>query len=144
MGRSSGRALPPTPGFPVVRLSATSDTGAISVMNPTEQPPRRKRWRRRSDYSLGNLTPAAPGNSHPSGEKRLEGWARRALTLGWGGRTSESRRPQSDHGRPESATCAARSLCHLPAGVVAVGTGASVRADANVGALACQIIPGWR
>jgi hypothetical protein len=40
---------PPIPGFPVVRLSATSDMGAISVVNPSERPPRRKRWRRRGD-----------------------------------------------------------------------------------------------
>jgi hypothetical protein len=44
---------PPIPGFPVVRLSATSDMGAISVMNPQEQPPRRKRWRRRIDPTHG-------------------------------------------------------------------------------------------
>ena len=40
---------PPIPGFPVVRLSATSDMGAIRVVNPRERPPRRKRWRRRGD-----------------------------------------------------------------------------------------------
>jgi hypothetical protein len=44
---------PPIPGFPVVRLTATSDMGAISVINPKEQPPRRKRWRRRSATSHG-------------------------------------------------------------------------------------------
>ena len=38
----------PIPGFPVVRLSATSDMGTIRVVNSTEQPPKRKRWRRRS------------------------------------------------------------------------------------------------
>lgn len=40
---------PPIPGFPVVRLRATSDMGAISVVNPTQRPARRKRWRRRGD-----------------------------------------------------------------------------------------------
>jgi hypothetical protein len=39
---------PPIPGFPVVRLSATSDMGAIRVVNSTARPPRRKSWRRRS------------------------------------------------------------------------------------------------
>ena len=38
---------PPIPGFPVVRLSATSDMGTIRVVNSTARPPRRKRWRRR-------------------------------------------------------------------------------------------------
>jgi Cell wall-active antibiotics response 4TMS YvqF len=36
---------PPVPGFPVVRLSATSDMGTIRVVHPTV--PRRRRWRRR-------------------------------------------------------------------------------------------------
>jgi hypothetical protein len=52
VGRNSPVTIslePSIPGFPVVRLSATSDMGTIRVMNPTEQPPRRKRWRRRSD-----------------------------------------------------------------------------------------------
>ena len=39
---------PPIPGFPVVRLSATSDMGTIRIVNATEQPQRRKRWRRRT------------------------------------------------------------------------------------------------
>jgi hypothetical protein len=38
---------PPIPGFPVVRLSATSDMGAILVMHPTETRKHRRRWRRR-------------------------------------------------------------------------------------------------
>jgi hypothetical protein len=49
VGRNSPVTIslaPPIPGFPVVRLSATTDMGAISVMNPTEQPPRRRTWRR--------------------------------------------------------------------------------------------------
>jgi hypothetical protein len=37
---------PPIPGFPVVRLTATSDMGAIRVVHPAEPKPRR-RWRRR-------------------------------------------------------------------------------------------------
>jgi hypothetical protein len=37
---------PPVPGFPVVRLSATSDMGKIRVVHPKEPKPRRK-WRRR-------------------------------------------------------------------------------------------------
>jgi hypothetical protein len=44
---------PPIPGFPVVRLSATSDMGAVSVVNPTEPQPRRKKWRRRGDPTHG-------------------------------------------------------------------------------------------
>lgn len=44
---------PPIPGFPVVRLSATSDMGVVSVVNPTEPQPRRKRWHRRGDPSHG-------------------------------------------------------------------------------------------
>lgn len=38
---------PPIPGFPVVRLSATSDMGTIRVMHPTGKTPRRRRWLRR-------------------------------------------------------------------------------------------------
>jgi DUF1707 SHOCT-like domain/Cell wall-active antibiotics response LiaF, C-terminal len=38
---------PPIPGFPVVRLSATSDMGAIRVVHPSEPKPRRRSWRRR-------------------------------------------------------------------------------------------------
>jgi hypothetical protein len=37
----------PIPGFPVVRLSATSDMGTIRVMHPTEKAKRRRRGRRR-------------------------------------------------------------------------------------------------
>jgi hypothetical protein len=43
---------PPIPGFPVVRLSATSDMGAIRVVHPTEQKQRRRRWRRRRQTAL--------------------------------------------------------------------------------------------
>ena len=32
---------PPVPGFPVVRLSATSDMGMIRVVHPTEKTQRR-------------------------------------------------------------------------------------------------------
>ncbi len=39
---------PPIPGFPVVRLSASSDMGTISVIHPKENSQRRRRWRRRS------------------------------------------------------------------------------------------------
>jgi hypothetical protein len=41
---------PPIPGFPVVRLSATCDMGAIRVMHPAEKAEkgeRRRRWPRR-------------------------------------------------------------------------------------------------
>ncbi len=37
---------PPVPGFPVVRLSATSDLGTIRVVHPPERRRRRRRWRR--------------------------------------------------------------------------------------------------
>ena len=43
---------PPIPGFPVVRLSATSDMGTIRVVHPTEQTQRRRRWRRRRQPTL--------------------------------------------------------------------------------------------
>jgi hypothetical protein len=39
---------PPIPGFPVVRLSASSDMGTIRVMHPKEKGQRRLGWRRRS------------------------------------------------------------------------------------------------
>ena len=39
--------VPPIPGFPVVRLSATCDMGTISVMHPAEERQRRRRWLRR-------------------------------------------------------------------------------------------------
>jgi len=42
---------PPIPGFPVVRLSATSDMGTIRVGHPAERLTRRKRWRRRGRSS---------------------------------------------------------------------------------------------
>jgi hypothetical protein len=51
VGRNSPVTIslaPPVPGFPVVRLSAISDLGAIRVVNPTDPPRRRKRWRWRS------------------------------------------------------------------------------------------------
>jgi hypothetical protein len=38
---------PPIPGFPVVRLSATSDMGTIRVVHPREKRQGRRRWRRR-------------------------------------------------------------------------------------------------
>jgi hypothetical protein len=56
VGRNSPVTMslePRIPGFPVVRLSATSDMGAISVVNPTGSQPRRKRWRRRGDPTHG-------------------------------------------------------------------------------------------
>ena len=37
----------PIPGFPVVRLSASSDMGKIRVMHPKEKRQRRRGWRRR-------------------------------------------------------------------------------------------------
>jgi hypothetical protein len=40
---------PPIPGFPVVRLSASSDMGTIRVMHPTEKTVRRRRWLRRGN-----------------------------------------------------------------------------------------------
>ena len=48
---------PPIPGFPVVRLSATCDMGAIRVMHPTEKRQHRRRWpRRRSKTTPGPST----------------------------------------------------------------------------------------
>jgi len=44
---------PPVPGFPVVRLSATSDIGTIRVVHPREKTRRRPRWRRRRQPTLG-------------------------------------------------------------------------------------------
>jgi hypothetical protein len=46
-GAVASSVEPPIPGFPVVRLSATSDLGAIRVVHPTEPKSRRRRWRRR-------------------------------------------------------------------------------------------------
>ncbi|MGA3218099.1 MAG: LiaF domain-containing protein [Acidimicrobiales bacterium] len=43
---------PPVPGFPVVRLSATSDMGTIRVVHPREKT-RRRRWRRRRQPTPG-------------------------------------------------------------------------------------------
>ncbi|MGO8871795.1 MAG: hypothetical protein ACLQPH_10420 [Acidimicrobiales bacterium] len=40
---------PPIPGFPVVRLSATSDMGTIRVVHTREQTQRRRRRRRRRE-----------------------------------------------------------------------------------------------
>ena len=54
VGRNSpitNSSAPPIPGFPVVRLSAVSDMGMIQVVNSTEHPPKRKRWRRRSSLT---------------------------------------------------------------------------------------------
>jgi hypothetical protein len=44
---------PPIPGFPVVRLSATSDVGTISLAHPVEKRSRRRRWRKRPQPTLG-------------------------------------------------------------------------------------------
>jgi hypothetical protein len=38
---------PPIPGFPVVRLSASSDMGTIRVRHPTKSTQRQRRWLRR-------------------------------------------------------------------------------------------------
>jgi hypothetical protein len=43
---------PPIPGFPVVRLSASSDMGTIRVMHPKEKRQRRRGWRRRSRKAI--------------------------------------------------------------------------------------------
>jgi hypothetical protein len=39
---------PPVPGFPVVRLTATCETGTIRVTHPAEKKQRRRKWRRGS------------------------------------------------------------------------------------------------
>ena len=55
VGRSGAVAStiePPIPGFPVVRLSATTDMGTIRVMHPDQQKQPRRRWRRRSQRAL--------------------------------------------------------------------------------------------
>jgi cell wall-active antibiotic response 4TMS protein YvqF len=57
---------PPIPGFPVVRLSATSDMGAICVMHPTEKKQPRQRWRRRRGKGLPSASALAP-TAHPAG-----------------------------------------------------------------------------
>lgn len=44
---------PPVPGFPVVRLSATSDMGRIRVVHPRDKTQRRCRWRRRRQPAPG-------------------------------------------------------------------------------------------
>ena len=47
-GPVSSSLGPPLPGFPVVRLSASSDMGTIRLMHPQErQEKRKRRWRRR-------------------------------------------------------------------------------------------------
>ena len=43
---------PPVPGFPVVRLSATTEMGTIRVMHPKQEKRRRRRWRRHSQRAL--------------------------------------------------------------------------------------------
>lgn len=43
---------PPIPGYPVVRLSATSDTGTIRVKHPTEKRKSRRRWLRRRSKTI--------------------------------------------------------------------------------------------
>jgi Cell wall-active antibiotics response 4TMS YvqF len=65
VGRSgpvSGALEPPIPGFPVVRLSATSNRGAIRLKHPAEKKPRRQRWRRRGK-GLPDLAPRIPVSS---------------------------------------------------------------------------------
>jgi len=44
-GAANSTLGPPIPGFPVVRLSASSDMGTIRLMNPTEK--RKRGWGRR-------------------------------------------------------------------------------------------------
>ncbi|MGD0701000.1 MAG: hypothetical protein ABSA02_14075 [Trebonia sp.] len=41
----------PIPGFPVVRLSASSNSGTIRLMHPKEKPQRRWGWRRRRSHA---------------------------------------------------------------------------------------------
>jgi Domain of unknown function (DUF1707) len=41
----------PVPGFPVVRLSASSDMGTIRLMHPKEKRQRRRGWRRRGSQA---------------------------------------------------------------------------------------------
>lgn len=38
---------PPIPGFPTIRLTATSDLGAVRVMHPSQRPHRFREWRMR-------------------------------------------------------------------------------------------------
>jgi len=48
-GPASNTLGPPIPGFPVVRLSASSDMGTIRLMHPQRpQEKRKRRWGRRS------------------------------------------------------------------------------------------------
>ena len=47
-GAASSTLGPSIPGFPVVRLSASSDMGTIRLMHPKEKRQRGWRWRRRS------------------------------------------------------------------------------------------------
>jgi hypothetical protein len=46
-GAVASNVEPPIPGFPVVRLSATADLGAIRVVHPKERKQRRRSWRQR-------------------------------------------------------------------------------------------------
>lgn len=46
-GTVTSHVEPPIPGFPVVRLSVTSDMGAIRIVHPGEQASKRRGWRRR-------------------------------------------------------------------------------------------------
>jgi Domain of unknown function (DUF1707) len=55
-GPASSTLGPPVPGFPVVRLSASSDMGTIRLMHPQEPQEKRKRGRRRFRRSQ-NATP---------------------------------------------------------------------------------------
>jgi len=62
---------PPIPGFPVVRLSATSNMGTIRVMHPTEKKQRRQRWRRRRSKALPTRCSNAflgTGRTQPRGQ----------------------------------------------------------------------------
>jgi hypothetical protein len=66
---------PPIPGFPVVRLSATSNMGAIRVKHPTEKKQRRQRWRRRRGKDLPR-----PRSTHYWGRPSSAGVARRQVS----------------------------------------------------------------
>ena len=80
MGRNgpvSTTLEPPIPGFPVVRLSATSNMGAIRVMHPTEKKQRRQRWRRRHSKDL----PLPPGCRLADTSGQFRGLAGRAYSF---------------------------------------------------------------
>lgn len=50
-GAVSGTLEAPSPGFPVVRLSASCDIGTIRLIHPNEQPTPRRGWFRRRSRS---------------------------------------------------------------------------------------------